>query len=479
MTAPSPAAGREGQSKREAIILFTKVPRPGLVKTRLIAPSGPPSPREVAALYTSLLGDTLSALEELHRARETALFVSFTPADGEAELRELLREYPYNVGFIPQVGESVTERVNSAFETVLHSGYQSVALVPGDHPDLGGPLLEEAFERLEGPDPVAVLGPTYDGGAFLLGFNASSFGRVRFNLENTHLVCADIFRQAKSDGIPTYFLDNRSDIDNWEDAKRFLMQKGMAHTGTWKALSRIGIPTQVPAARKQVSVIIPTLNEEATIDGVLDSLARQTSHDFEVTVVDGVSSDGTVDKAWGRADAIAFVRKPSRKGQENAAALDAKGDVLLFLHADAVVPPTLVASVTKASHSPDVYGGSCRVIFEGNDAKIGFLNAIKLCGARLLGIHGISSGFFVRRSVFEEAGGFRESVMEEAVDLQRRVGRRGHFIFLDELCTTSARRFARKGRFASTLTVWMATVLLTYAGFHFTSLERSLWRTVR
>ena len=463
----------------EAIILFTKVPRPGLVKTRLLVPSGPPFPGDVTALYVSLLEDTLSALADLHRARGTSLFVSFTPSDGEAELSGLVRRYFDDVSFLPQTGNSVTERVNNAFDALLRSGYDRVALIPGDHPDLDGPLLEEAFERLESPGPAVALGPTCDGGAFLLGFNAASFARVEFNLENTHLVCADIFRRARGEGVPTYFLDNRNDIDDWDDARRFLKQESMSRTKTWKALSQTRIPTRVQPAGGQVSVIVPTLNEEAAIDGVLDSLAMQTTREFDVTVVDGVSSDRTVERAWGKADAIAFVRNPSRKGQENAAAMDARGRALLFLHADAVVPPTLVSSVARALRDPEVYGGSCKVVFRGKGAKIGFINALKTCGSRLLGIHGISSGFFVRRSMFELAGGFRDGVMEEAVDLQRRAGSHGRFVFLDDLCTTSARRFQRKRRFLSTLTVWLATVLLTYAGLHFTSLERTLWKSVR
>ena len=470
---------KEGQGNGEAIILFTKVPRPGLVKTRLIGHSGPPFPPEVAALYTSLLEDTLVALAEVNRARGTSLLVSFTPSDGEAELSGLVRSHFNDVRFIPQVGKSVTERVRNAFETVLQSGYERVALIPGDHADLSGPLLEEAFARLEGPGPAVVLGPTYDGGAFLLGFNAASFELVRFDLENTHLVCADIFRRSKAQGIPTHFLDNRNDIDDWEDARHFLMQERMAHTKTWQALKQMEIPSGAPGTKALVSVIIPTLNEEAAIDGVLDSLAGQTSRDFDVTVADGVSSDRTVDKAWGRADSIAFIRRASRKGQENAAAADARGDALLFLHADTVVPPTLVSSVIEALRSPDVSGGSFRVVFRGNGTRIRFLNALKLCGSRVLGIHGISSGFFIRRSVFERAGGFRESVMEEAVDLQRRVSSGTRFVFLDDLCTTSARRFDRKGRFTSTLIVWLATVILTYAGLHFTFIERTLWKSVR
>ena len=196
---------------------------------------------------------------------------------------------------------------------------------------------------------------------------------------------------------------------------------------------------------------------------------------FEIIVVDGGSRDESVNTAWGRVDKIVFVEKPSRKSQENAGALGAEGDILLFLHADMTVPPTLISSVVRSLESSSVLGGSCRVVFGGRGARVEFLSSLRLCGSRLLRVHGISSGFYVRRPVFETAGGFRLTVMEEAVDLRRRVSSLGSFVTLDEICTTSDRRFGG-GRFFPVLALWVGTVLLTMAGLHFTSIEKKLWR---
>lgn len=471
----TPGAGRG----KDAIILFTKVPRPGLVKTRLIAAAGSPSPSEVSSLYVALLEDTLSAVKDLRTRKEVSLFVSFTPADGEDELRRIVGEYADDAEFLPQIGTTVTERVRNAFESVFKEGCEAVSLIPGDHADLDGGLLGRAYEALSQGRPSVVLGPTPDGGAFLLGFDRDSFERVRFELENTHLVCADIFRKAKAAGVRCSILESRNDIDDWEDAGRLLRRGDLSRTKTWVALRQFSIPADSWARRTKVSVIIPVLNEERVIAGVLDSLGKQTSREFEVIVVDGGSQDMTVESAWGKADEIVLVERPSRRGQENVAASEARGDALLFLHADMVVPPTLVSSVIESLSNPRVTGGSCRVIFRGTGPGTSFLSAVRLCGGRLLRIHGISSGFYVRRSAFERAGGFRDAVMEEAVDLQRRISSLGEFVTLSEVCTTSARRFNRRGRFFPTLVIWVTTVLLTALGLHFTSIEKKFWNSVR
>jgi hypothetical protein len=77
------------------------------------------------------------------------------------------------------------------------------------------------------------------------------------------------------------------------------------------------------------------------------------------------------------------------------------------------------------------------------------------------------------------ANGFREDVMEEAVDFQKRTKGLGDFVTIKEAIVSSPRRFAVKRNFVPTLAVWITTVLLTYLGLHFTSIEKKLWNAVR
>ncbi len=156
-----------------------------------------------------------------------------------------------------------------------------------------------------------------------------------------------------------------------------------------------------------------------------------------------------------------------------------KGHVILFLHAESVVPPSLCGSIVRATSSNVVIGGSCHAIFDGEGTRYEFLNAMRRCGYKLLGIRGISSGFFVRRRVFVSANGFRENVMQEAVDFEKRTRNWGKFVALDQTITSSSRGFAARRAFIPTLVIWTTTVLMTYLGIDFTSIEKKLWIAVR
>ena len=437
---------------------------PGLVKTRLIDRTGvSPDAKDVAELYKSLLIDTLIAVKQACDATGAKLIISFRPKEAEIHLRNLASPIFQDAIYLAQEGNSVTERVHYSFKFAYSMGFEGVSLIPGDHPDLDGKTLADAIVKTNDPSsPSIVLGPTFDGGAYLLGFNKKSFEKINFSVEDTYRVCADIFLKARSQGIPCSFLENKNDIDDWDDAQRFLRcSTGSKDSRTRLALERFaGSETGIEQEEKKLSIIIPTLNEAKNIDYILNSLNKQTEKNFEIILVDGSSSDDTVSMAWSRVDKIAFVGNPSRKRQENTGGFGAKGRVLLFLHADSVVSPTLCESVVRATESDVVIGGSCHALFDGDGTKYDFLNAMRHCGDKLLGIRGISSGFFVKRRVFVAANGFREDVMEEAVDFQKRAKGWGKFVTLNQSITSSSRRFAAKGAFVPTLAVWITTVLL-------------------
>lgn len=468
---------------KSAIILFTKAPVPGLVKTRLINRSGiSPDSREVAELYKSLLTDTLIAVKQACEMTGAKLIVSFTPKEEEAIIRNLTEPIIQGAIYSSQIGKSVTEKVRNIFEFAFSSDFDGVSLIPGDHPDLDGKTLAKAIVKTrDASSPITVLGPTFDGGAYLLGFNRESFEKIKFSLEDTYRVCADIFLKARSAQIPCYFLDNKNDIDDWVDVQRFLKSSSnLKGNKTRVSLEKFaGSKIAHEQERKRISIIIPTLNEQKNIDGILNSLGVQTERSFETMLVDGGSSDDTVARAWPKVDKIAFVGNPSRKRQENTGGFGAKGDILLFLHADSIVPPTLCENVIRATSSDQVIGGSCQSLFSGEGAKYGFLNATRRCGNKLLGIHGISSGFFVKRQIFVLADGFLDDVMEEAVDFQKRTKHWGNYVTISQTIVSSPRRFQARGKFVPTLAVWVTTVILTYLGLHFTSIERKLWNAVR
>lgn len=209
-----------------------------------------------------------------------------------------------------------------------------------------------------------------------------------------------------------------------------------------------------------VSVIIPTLNEAATIGVTLDRIARlRVEH--EVLVVDGGSSDDTVGIAqWCQARVLAA---PTGRGsQMHTGAQAAAADVLWFLHADTRPPPGAGEHILEALADCSVVAGNFRLAFDGDSMGAALLSRI-YPHLRRIGLRYGDSGLFVRRSVYEKAGGFRPYPLFEDLDLIRRLSRFGRVVTVPCTLETSSRRFERRN-FGAMFAHWTALQLLYWAG---------------
>src|SRR3974390_1962717 len=150
------------------------------------------------------------------------------------------------------------------------------------------------------------------------------------------------------------------------------------------------------------SIIVPTLNEERSIARTLAALGALAG-DKEIIVVDGGSRDRTLDRA---APAAMVHSEPGRGVQMHAGAREARGEVLWFVHADTVPPVAALDEIRRALADPAVAGGNFHPLFDGESRSARQLTRI-YPWLRLLGLSYGDSGIFVRRSVYEAAGGFR------------------------------------------------------------------------
>jgi uncharacterized protein len=155
-------------ARSAAVILMAKAPRAGQAKTRL---SPLLSPQESAELAASLFADVAAWA----RAIAPALFVAYAPADGDATLASLLPEQSVS-GWLEQRGRDLGERLAHATEAIFARGYRPLVVVGIDSPTLPPKYPAEALRLLERGAADLVLGPTEDGGYYLLGLSRPAPG---------------------------------------------------------------------------------------------------------------------------------------------------------------------------------------------------------------------------------------------------------------------------------------------------------------
>ena len=199
------------------------------------------------------------------------------------------------------------------------------------------------------------------------------------------------------------------------------------------------------AEPRTVSIVVPALNEAGYVERTIRSGQRQEGP-LEVVVADGGSTDATPARA--AAEGARVIAAPKgRARQMNAGAARARGDVLLFLHADTTLPEGALAAVRGALAEPGVRAGTFRLRFDREGPLLRFYAwATRLRWRRFC--YG-DRGLFVRHDVFEQIGGYPDWPIFEDLELAGRLhhftDENGGFRYLPMAVTTAARRFEREG----------------------------------
>lgn len=191
----------------------------------------------------------------------------------------------------------------------------------------------------------------------------------------------------------------------------------------------------------KISIVIPALNEADCLDELLVSL--EGDPEVEIILVDGGSIDGTCEIAALHSGVHLVVTGVGRGLQMNRGAVLARGEILWFLHADSVVPVGWKQAILDALEKPGVVAGSFRLRFDFDQLLLQFFSSFSRFNHPLFTFG--DQGFFMRRSVFEKIGGFREYPFLEDVEIQSRLRKVGHWSKLDQELITSARRFKSCG----------------------------------
>jgi rSAM/selenodomain-associated transferase 2 len=203
----------------------------------------------------------------------------------------------------------------------------------------------------------------------------------------------------------------------------------------------------------KLSIIVPALNEAARIEATLAALAPMRSRGHEVIVVDGGSADATAALAVPLADRVLPAPR-GRARQMNAGAAKARGDVLVFLHADNRLPDSADRLVTEALAASGRAWGRFDVAIEGTHPMLPVIAWFMNLRSRLTGIATGDQAMFVRRDAFARVGGFPALALMEDVALSATLKALSRPACLRAKTVTSGRRWETKGVLRTVLLMW-------------------------
>ncbi len=204
-----------------------------------------------------------------------------------------------------------------------------------------------------------------------------------------------------------------------------------------------------------ISIIIPTLNESANIERAI-AYARFVD-DAEIIVVDGGSTDGTVERASALTEFV-FRSTASRALQQNTGARHATGAVLLFLQADTFLKSGARRQIDLAMRDERIGWGAFRQRIDSPAAVFRIIERGNAIRARWLRLPYGDQGIFVRRRLFEEVGGFPEVPLMEEIRLMRKLRRKTRGCLLPGPLHVSPRHWQRNGVLRQTARNWAFVV---------------------
>ena len=216
-----------------------------------------------------------------------------------------------------------------------------------------------------------------------------------------------------------------------------------------------------------ISVIIPVFNEKAYLPKTLTYL-KANQHPYEVLVVDGGSTDGSVELAQKKGLRVLESAVRQRATQMNLGARAAHGTSLLFLHADTLLCSDSLAKIASALNDEETVGGAFARRFDHPSFFLKVMCRLADFRGCLFGIYFGDQGLFVKTEAFHRLGGFREMGMCEDADFSRRLRQLGRTRLLTPSILSSGRRFENDGPIRRSLRdfwllirYWLKTSLYT------------------
>ncbi|MGH9689998.1 MAG: TIGR04283 family arsenosugar biosynthesis glycosyltransferase [Candidatus Acidiferrales bacterium] len=417
--------------RQGCICVFAKPPEPGIAKTRLVPAVGT---KGAAALAKAFLQDIWAAVQCIPWARSVIASTDPLPSPVVGDSAEVWLQGEGDLG----------SRLERILRRALSESDFAIAL-GADSPGLPLRFLEQARDAMREAD--AAIGPCEDGGFYLLALRQCPAGLLAGVTWSDASTFDQLVSRLRGAGLLVSVLDAWFDVDLPEDIPKLRTKiiSGEIHAlATQRALGRLYGGTAIPDCLK-ISVVLPVLNERECLPRTIAHVQSQPWV-HEIIVIDAGSTDGT--RGWIQQQKQGVVLDvPGGKGtQINAGARVATGDVLLFLHADSLLPPHAGEQIQEVLKTEKSAGGCFCVRFaDGLPRSLKLVSAGINLRTRLTHTATGDQAIFVRKQAFEKAGGCPDWPLFEDVELVRRIKRQGSFEIVRSAVTVSPRRYLRHG----------------------------------
>jgi rSAM/selenodomain-associated transferase 2/rSAM/selenodomain-associated transferase 1 len=421
----------------ERLIVFTRFPEPGITKTRMIPALGA---KGAARLQRQMTEHILATAAKASIRPDLTIEVRHEGGNADLMQKWLGPQSSYR----PQGPGDLGRRMVRAFEEAFRESKGAAVIVGSDIPGISAGIIQQAFEGLQKND--LVLGPANDGGYYLIGMKntipASTYTRLFENIDwGTGEVLSQTLQNARESELGIFLLESLGDVDRPVDLHH------------WQKIKKAAAK---PSPVLKISIIIPALNEAATIARTLSHL--EGVENLEVIVVDGGSIDATAELAGSRGAKV-IQSNPGKALQMNTGAKASAGDILVFLHADTLLPEDFSHQIVSALNQTGVAAGAFRLTINSTHAGIRIIERMANLRSRLLQLPYGDQALFMRKVLFEKIGGFPDLPIMEDFILIRRLKHKGKIIIVPAAVATSPRRWLHMGIFKA----WLINQLIIIA----------------
>jgi len=218
-------------------------------------------------------------------------------------------------------------------------------------------------------------------------------------------------------------------------------------------------PMEKEALQLKISIVMPVLNEAENLRNTLGHL--HLSENEELIIVDGGSVDGTVSIAREFTDKV-FTAKTGRASVMNFGAQNAQGDILLFLHADCILPDNSFTLIREVLRNKNIAAGAFALRIDSKKTVFRIIEIFSNLRAVLTSLIYGDQGMFLRKETFNRLGGFADIPLMEDIEISLRLNKAGKIVFLKQAITVSSRRWVKEGIVYTTLRNWINAFSYTF-----------------